>query len=228
MRFLIAILPLIVFTSINALAQDKSRLIEQNLSDLFREDDASLEKKGYFEATNIYKNIPSLMFEDAENNEIYKSIQILKLEPESRKLGLENITEGGEKKNKEDNAKAHAHLGSILYYSPKYWVIWINNQKISSATNNKKEELYVRSITKNRVDLSWSLSLNKWKFITDYIEGDRMPEVNAENKVEVTFSMKPNQSFILGPNKIIEGKITLLKAEEDKEVGELELDEILE
>lgn len=134
--------------------------------------------------------------------EAYKNNEILVIDEEER---------GGEKQKKpeekiEVNSRAYVYLGSILYNSPKSWSIWINDKKISYHNNNTQNELYIKSISKDSVDIVWLMSISKWKILVNKIFSVDMP-VNENNQVEFNFSLSFNQTYMLNGEKIVEGRV---------------------
>ncbi len=161
-------------------------------------------------------SIKSLMFDNDEEIEVSKAIESLKNnqvyvpqasteEKQEKDLAAE---EKAKKENAEklavDNAKSYIYLASIIYFSKNEWAIWINNDKITSETNSESKELYITSIEKDKVEITWTMNLSKWKILA----GQKNPDVsvNSKNQVVTTFSLQPNQTFILGNNSTVEGK----------------------
>lgn len=121
---------------------------------------------------------------------------------------IENNTEKPKTEVK-DNENSFLHLGSILYNSDKIWSVWINNKKITSSDNNPDEELYIKSIDRSKVNVVWKMSLSKWKILSKTNNDNLAPKINDKNQVVVDFILKPNQTFILKNQKIVEGKVHL-------------------
>ncbi len=149
----------------------------------------------------------SLMFNEEENDKIEKAVDSFK---SGQALVLDendkDKTDGKEdKKTAQENEKSYVYLASILYYSPHDWTIWVNNTKINSAENNPKKELFVKAINQDSVKIRWAIGMSKWKILSGN-NSDVMPKVNAENQVEVDFVLKPNQTFVLGSNNVVEGR----------------------
>ena len=165
--------------------------------------------KNSIEELFLNQKVSSLMFDDEENSNIDRAIDAFR----NRELnGLEAGSTGGEGNEDGDfrqyerNEKSYIYLGSIIYLTPKDWVVWINNQKITSFTNYKTNELYVRSVEKDKVRLLWTLSISKWKILSGKNSEDFAPKLNEHNQVEVEFELRPNQTFILVANKVVEGR----------------------
>lgn len=178
------------------------------------------------------QTITSLMFNDMENGNIDKAIngfktgQIYTPDEDENKDGASSgsqITLSDEEKRRaaeqeiQESEKSYLHLASIIYFSSKSWIVWINDKKITSEVNNSQNELYIQSIKKDQVSVLWKLSLSKWKVISGLSE-EMAPKTNSDNMIEVRFKLRPNQTFILSSNAIVEGNgalVALLKKKED-------------
>lgn len=191
----------------------------------------------------IYNQTSSLMFDDEENGRIdraidsFKNNQIYTPEEETadgddpKNLSKEQQAKAAEaerikqeEKRNEENEKSYIYLASIIYFTPRDWVVWINDKKITSETNDKEKELYLKSVQKDRVKLLWKLSMSKWKILSGRKE-EAAPTVNKDNQVETTIELKVNQTFILSTLGVVEGRavIALLKKKaEEKKVKAVE------
>lgn len=153
----------------------------------------------------------SLMFDDEELANIDRAIDSLKnnqtFVPGQDKTNA-NKTLDATKKAEEDieNEKSYIYLASIIFYSPKDWAVWINNQKITSDSNKNNKELFVKEIYPDRAKIVWSIGITKWRILSHKKPDDTPPKVNAKNNVEIEFVLKPNQTFILGSSRITEGR----------------------
>lgn len=175
--------------------------------------------------------VDSLMYDDEENANIERAVESLKNNQvfvpegeegelsEEEKLAQEADAKlKAEEKLNQENEKSYIYLASIIYFTPQDWVVWVNDKKITPTTNKRDNELYLKSVQKDSVRLFWKLSISKWKILSGRKE-EVAPQVNAENQVEVEFTLKPNQTFILSNGAVVEGRavIALLKKkEEDK------------
>ena len=109
---------------------------------------------------------------------------------------------------------------SILYFNSQNWVIWVNNQKITSRKNKKEEEIFVKQATKEKVKLIWQMSLSKWKILSKSPEDSDTPPLNGDNKVEVEIELKQNQTYVLSSKKVFEGKVHAKETKvEDRNIG---------
>ena len=139
---------------------------------------------------------------------------------EQDKLKEKKKKEQEEKFKKEEDEqgseKSYIYLASIIYFNQKDWVIWINDQKITPKTNQKSKELYIKKVHANQIDVIWKLSITKWKIISGKKSETIAPKINKDNQIEVYFSLKPNQTFMLSNNSVVEGKavINLIKKKE--------------
>ena len=176
------------------------------------------------------KKPASLMFDDEEISNIDRAVESLKnnqiyvpegedslLQDESSKAKAE-LERIQKEKESQENEKSYIYLASLMYFNPKDWVIWINENKITSKNNAKEKELYVESVQKDQIKILWKLSVSKWKIISGYSSEGAIPKTNENNQIEIRFSLKPNQTFVLSTNTIVEGKalIALMKKKEEE------------
>jgi len=139
---------------------------------------------------------------------------------EQEKVKEKKKKEQEEKLKKEEeeqgSEKSYIYLASIIYFNQKDWVIWINDQKITPKTNQKNKELYIKKVYENQIDVVWKLSITKWKIISGKKSETIAPKINKDNQIEVYFTLKPNQTFMLSNNSVVEGKavINLIKKKE--------------
>jgi hypothetical protein len=165
----------------------------------------------------------SLMFDDEENSNIERAVESLKnnqvYSPGENEGDAKTRAEADRKKAEEktENEKSYIYLASIIYFTAKDWVVWVNEQKITSTGKKKEKELYVNSIHKDKVSIRWTLSVSKWKILSGAKLDAPTPVVNEDNKVVVNFDLKQNQTFILSANSVVEGKavIAILKKKEE-------------
>lgn len=163
--------------------------------------------------------ITSLMFDDEELSDVNRAIESFKNDQAFVPGQDPNNPDTNNKKTKDleaENEKSYIYLASIIYYSPKDWAVWINNQKITSETNKNSKELFVKAIYSDHVKILWSISISKWKILAGKKSEDAAPKLNAKNNVEIEFSLKPNQTFILGSGQVVEGRavVNLVKEKE--------------
>jgi hypothetical protein len=152
--------------------------------------------------------------------EAEEEVKIKDPKGEQDKLKEKKKKEQEEKLKKEEdeqgNEKSYIYLASIIYFNQKDWVIWINDQKITPKTNQRNKELYIKKVYANQIDVVWKLSITKWKIISGKKSETIAPKINKDNQIEVSFSLKPNQTFMLSNNSVVEGKavINLIKKKE--------------
>jgi hypothetical protein len=172
--------------------------------------------------------VPVLMFNDQEIANINRALDSLKNNQIFVPEGLEKIEEkpaeeDQEKKEEsevEENEKSYIYLGSLIYFTPSDWVIWLNDQKISTSTNDPQKEIYVTKVLSDRINVKWKMSLTKWKILSGKRDETQAPRLDFNsNIVESEFELRPNQTFILGSNSVVEGKavIALIKKKESKD-----------
>ncbi len=166
------------------------------------------------------KKASSLMFDEEEIDGINRALDSLKsgqafvpddsLMTDAEKKARDqkfDSEKNAQKKVEEDNKKSFLYLGSVLYYSPQDWAIWINDVKVASNDNHPKKEFFVRAIDSESVKVRWSLGISKWKILTGKNDDDQTPPVNADNQVVINFTLRPNQTYVLGTNSVVEGRV---------------------
>ncbi len=171
----------------------------------------------------------SLMFDDKESDNIERAIDSLKsnqvyvpeegegeVNPASDQKKKEEVEIKEKEKQNEFNEKSYIYLASIMYSTPQDWVVWINDKKITSETNKKTKELYLKSVQKDQVSILWSVSASKLKVLLGKKADDLNLKINENNQIEVKFVLQPNQTFVLGSNSVVEGKavVSMLKKKE--------------
>jgi len=238
--FLLLIFTLIFTGANNTLAQETSSFSEANLpekvapskpndSKVSPTEIAVLGSKTTIISNNSLANMllgnkmTSLMFNDEENANIERAVESLKnnqvYSPGEDEDEIKAKAESDKKKTEEktENEKSYIYLASIIYFTAKDWVVWVNEQKITPATNKKEKELYVTSVYKDKVSIRWTISLSKWKILSGAKLDDPTPVVNEDNKIVVNFDLKQNQTFILSANSVVEGKavVAILKKKEE-------------
>jgi hypothetical protein len=231
----------LIFTGVNnALAQETSSFSETNLPEKVAPTKSDNSKAVPPEAvvqkskTTIISNnslanmllgnkMTSLMFSDEENSNIERAVESLKnnqiYSPDEGEGEAKVKNEADKKKTEEktENEKSYIYLASIIYSNPKDWVVWVNEQKITSGTNKKEKELYLTSVNKDKVSIRWTISVSKWKILSGAKLDALAPAVNKDNKIVVNFDLKQNQTFILSANSVVEGKavVAILKKKEE-------------
>ncbi len=152
------------------------------------------------------KKSMSLMYDDEELANIQNAV-------DSFKNDRLYIPAGGEapkddkkpEKEGQDNIQSYIYLGSIMYFGPKNWIVWINNKKITYEDNKASNELYLISVTRSDVDILWTISISKWKILSGKKSEALAPKINNKNQVEISFKLKPNQTYVLRSDKVVEG-----------------------
>jgi ATP-dependent Clp protease ATP-binding subunit ClpA len=171
----------------------------------------------------------SLMFDDKEIDNIDRAIDSLRnnqvYSPEDGAPIFDALldkknkeAEAAREKAKQDefNEKSYIYLASIMYSTPQDWVVWINDKKITSETNKKNKELYLKSVQKDQVSILWSVSASKLQVLLGKKADDLKLKLNENNQIEVRFVLQPNQTYILGSNSVVEGKavVSMIKRKE--------------
>lgn len=104
------------------------------------------------------------------------------------------------------------YLGSIVYYSPSHWSVWINGKKIVNTYNASTNEFYVTRISRTEAELVWRPSTlldtpALWQQLTNSGKNS-LPNIEVEEpKGTITLRMRPNQTFLSKTLAIREGLI---------------------
>lgn len=144
--------------------------------------------------------LTSLMFDDAENEAINRAL-------DSFANGNAYLPEKSEESEEAivGNKKSYIYLASIMYLNEKYWAVWINGEKITSENNKPGNELYLRKVQKDKISVLWTISASKWKILIGKKSEEMASKINSQNQVEIKFELKPNQTYLLVYNDVIEG-----------------------
>lgn len=191
----------------------KDQKLELNPQEIPKED---IEKT--IDSLLMNKKASSLMFDDNEADEIHRAVQSYKnnqdytpsesdsllSEEEANRLAEAERQHAEQKKV--ENEKSYAHLSSMIYVKKNDWVVWINDKKITPQSNDKEKELYLKLIKKGLVKVVWKMSLSKWKILSGKNSESDAPSINENSQVVIEFFLKPNQSFSLTANEVVEGK----------------------
>lgn len=162
--------------------------------------------------------LTSIMFNDEQYSNVEKAIEALRNNQEfipegeeAKKLSEEEAKKQEEEikefQKNEDNAKSYIFLSSIMFFSEKSWSLWINDKKFLAQSNNPENELYFKNISQNQLTVVWKLSISKWKILSGKKSEELAPKINKDNQVEVEFTLKPNQTFMLSSNKVVDGRV---------------------
>ncbi len=164
--------------------------------------------------------VPSLMFSNEELDNIDKAILSYKngeiYSPESFDESLKNGLSEAEKlkieqekkeqEKSENSKKSYIYLASIMYSSKDDWTVWINNSKITSQNNSLQNEFYIKKISPDKAQILWTLSLSKWRILAGKNAESTAPNLNSKNLVEINLDLKPNQTFVMKLNTVVEGR----------------------
>ena len=115
----------------------------------------------------------------------------------------------------QNSQSSYVYLGSILYNSPNNWSVWINDQKISFSNNKPDAEIYIKSIDADKVTIVWTMTISKWKILTQKKSEDNI-QINSNNQVAVDFPLSFNQTYILASGLTVEGKVVNLSSDTPK------------
>jgi len=177
---------------------------------------ASAVKKAIDEIFSTTK-LKSLMFDDEQYSNIENAIEAMRnnqaFVPEGEELTKQSDEEAKKQAEElrnteasEENAKSYIYLSSIMFFSPQSWSLWINETKYMASSNKEDNELFFKDLSQDRVTVIWRLSISKWKILSGKKSEEYAPKINSANQVEVEFTLKPNQTFILSSNKVVDGK----------------------
>ena len=132
--------------------------------------------------------LQSLMLDRSEVNEVERAIDALKngqvyapITAATDTIGAVNNAAQTPETEKQDNEKSYIYLSSIMYFTPQNWVVWIGDKKISTATNEKSAQLFLKSIQRDSVKVLWTLPVSKWKILSGKSE-ESAPKINENNQ----------------------------------------------
>ena len=114
--------------------------------------------------------------------------------------------------NDEPPSLPNLYLGSIVYYSPGNWSIWINGKKLVNRYNNANHEFHVTRIARSQVEMVWKpVSLGDMPLLIKERMAakeaiDRHITVDLQ-KGTITLQLKPNQTFLPKSLAIREGLV---------------------
>jgi hypothetical protein len=161
--------------------------------------------------------IKSLMYDEEQFNNIEKAIEAMRNNQSFTPEGAEAKKQSAEEAKKqaeeiktleesEDNVKSYVFLSSIMYFGEKQWSLWINDKKFIANSNSNENELFFKVVSQDKATIVWRLSISKWKILSGKKSEEYAPKINENNQVEVEFTLKPNQTFILSSNKVVDGR----------------------
>lgn len=104
------------------------------------------------------------------------------------------------------------YLGSIVYYSPTNWSVWINGKKLVNRLNKSSNILFVSNIDRSEAVFVWkpeTLQDTGKTWDAKVAEGGVLPKnvVVEETKGTITFTLHPNQTFVPRTLTVSEGLI---------------------
>ena len=159
------------------------------------------------------KPITSVMFSDVDEKNIDRAVRayknkekfVVNQDSDSKKAK----DKSGKKKDPIENERSFLHLSSIIYFASDAWSLWVDSVKISSDSNKVGSDLYVKFISSEKVTIVWTMSISKWKILSGKVSESDAPKINKNDQVEVEFTLKQNQTYMLTTNKVIEGKMNV-------------------
>ena len=157
------------------------------------------------------------MYDDEQFTNLEKAIEAMRnnqaFTPEGDEINKQSAEDAKKQadeikklESSEENVKSYVFLSSIMFFGEKQWSLWINDKKFVASSNSNENELYFKNITQDKATIVWRLSISKWKILSGKKSEEYAPKINENNQVEVEFSLKPNQTFILGSNKVVDGR----------------------
>lgn len=142
----------------------------------------------------------SIMSQKSELDKIYEALEAFqKGVPLIEKIEIKEKTQN----KREKDRYSHLRLSAMLFFSNTNWTVWLNNKKINSRTNNKNNEIYIKNISNNKIDIIWKMNLTKWKFLAKKFDKKDIPNTNKNNEVILKFSLKPQQIYLIPKNKVV-------------------------
>ena len=161
--------------------------------------------------------LTSIMYDDEQFTNLEKAIEAMRnnqaFTPEGDEITKQSAEDAKKQadeikklESSEENVKSYVFLSSIMFFGDKQWSLWINDKKFVANSNSNENELYFKNITQDKATIVWRLSISKWKILSGKKSEEYAPKINENNQVEVEFTLKPNQTFILGSNKVVDGR----------------------
>jgi len=97
-------------------------------------------------------------------------------------------------------------LDSLVYYSAKDWLVWINGEKITQDTSKESSNIHVVQISADKVTVEWfPLEMNR---VLDTWRQFPNSEVMVDaGHGQVVFTLKPNQTFSSYTMTVLEGRV---------------------
>ena len=195
--------------------EDMEKEMNLNSENLKEEIESGLEKdlkktkplKEKMSIPEYYAKQKTLMYKE---DNFVKMIQILTSLESGKKYGEAvddgKIVDEESLENILNNTTISVYLNSILYISDDLWSVWANGDKISNY-NNEDSEIRVLSVTSERVKFLWSISVIKWEIMNANNKISEDVYTIKDDKVNMVFTLEPNQSFVPSMNEIIEGSL---------------------
>lgn len=108
-------------------------------------------------------------------------------------------------------------LSSIAYYSPRDWVVWVNNEKITQDSTLTPSGLLVSYIDADKVTFEWlPQRLDK---IIDINEAGHESSIKVDlARKKVHFTLKANQTFTSYAMQVVEGKVPPVTIDNNKDI----------
>lgn len=130
--------------------------------------------------------------------------------PDNNFLDLLGSLANKDKTQKTITLLPNIYLGSIVYYSPRYWSVWLNGKKLVSKYNAPENEFFISFLSRTQAELVWHPSsfadiYSHWKSRTN--DGKNpLRGINVDGaKGNIILRLRPNQRFFPQSLVICEG-----------------------
>ena len=164
------------------------------------------------------KKMTSLMFDKKDYRKVEKALYAyLNEQVYTPDAIAQEKSDEPEESREEINKKSYVYLASILYFGDKHWAAWVNDNKITSDFNKKENEFYLHSVSTNKATVVWSISASKWRVLMGKRAESMESRINENNQVVVEFELRPNQTYVLGSESVVEGS-TVIASEHRSQV----------
>lgn len=171
-------------------------------------DPSKSDKKNVILNTSQFKK--SLMLSEDEIKQLTEAFQAFY---DKKPLKSKDEEKVATEENKEDavnsnqpKEESRIYLNAIMYISKNNWIVWLNGDKITKENNLPSNPIFIKLVDSNKVSISWSMGLSKWRVLTGKEEVGNGVVVGKDNQIQLNFSLKPNQTYSLLTNKVTEGR----------------------
>ncbi len=112
------------------------------------------------------------------------------------------------------------YLNSILYVSQDNWMLWLNNHKFGAGETADDSNITVNNVTPDGAEFTWWTKnidrvIPNWRNRTREVDTNSYTSIDGKVKIalhndessSITFSLNPNQTFVINSLSVIEGKV---------------------